>query len=125
MYMTIITIGTRSNPPTVWLKDHRIEKSIHISLVSCSRLWNSLNDGKVTKNQLNIIVKEMTQYRFVKKEFRAMVAKQRNPNAFVEPHPDTSSLNIARRLKLLIEWTLGVSLFFLSVSIVMNRRFSI
>ena len=101
MYMMIISIGTRSNPRTVWLKDHQIEKSIHISLVSCSRLWNSLNGEKVTKNQLNIIVKEMTQYRFVKEELRAMVAKQQNPNAFVEPHPGTSSTNIARRLKLL------------------------
>ena len=61
--------------------------------------WNSLNDEKVTKNQLNIIVKEMTQYRFVKEELRAMVAKQRNPNAFVEPHPDTSSLNIGMPFK--------------------------
>ena len=63
--------------------------------------WNSLNDEKVTKNQLNIIVKEMTRYCFVKEELRAMVAKQRNPNACVEPYPDTSSLNIARRFRLL------------------------
>ena len=54
--------------------------------------WNSLNNQKVTTNQLNIIVKEMTQYRFVKEELRAMVAKQQYPNAFVEAHPEAPSI---------------------------------
>ena len=78
--------------------------------------------------QFNIIVDVLGGYsRDVRKALKELVGDKSDTIALqIQKSVITSSLNNGRRFKLLKQWTLGILLLlFLSVSIVMNRSFSI
>ena len=43
----------------------------------------AMNDQNLANDEFKIIMKEITQYRLLKEEFRAKIAKQQYPNAVI------------------------------------------